>query len=116
MVILPVSIVISHVYLNSTSERMVGMLSDVEKSARAGKASSSNRKLEDFMTVWDKTKPIYATFIRHAEIDFANQSAAKLKSYLASNEKSNFFAECETLKMQISHIADTERFSIDNIL
>lgn len=116
LIILPISIGIRYVYLNLSSEKMVGMLSDVEKSARAGKTSSSVRQLGEFMLVWDKNKPVYATFIRHAEIDLANQSAAKLKAYLASDEKSNFFAECDTLKMQIAHIAETEKFSIENIL
>lgn len=116
LIILPVSIGVSHIYLNSSSEKMVGMLSNVETSAREGDISSANMRLNKFMVVWEKNKPVYATFIRHAEIDLANQSAAKLKEYLADDEKSNFFAECETLKMQITHIADTERFSLDNIL
>jgi hypothetical protein len=115
LIILPVSIIVSHLYLNASSERMVTLLTEIEKSARTDTASS-DRQLDAFMTEWNRNKTIYATFIRHAELDFANQSAAKLKAYLNGNEKSNFFAECDTLKMQIRHIAETEQFSLDNIL
>lgn len=115
LIVLPIIIALSHIYLNSTTDKMADVISAAEKSARSGDISSSARQLDEFSTEWDHNKRIFATFIRHAELDFANQSAAKLKSYLDNDDKSNFYGECETLKMQIHHIAETERFSIDNI-
>jgi hypothetical protein len=115
LIVLPVSIIVSHLYLNASSERMVTLLSGVEKNAYVNTAAA-DRELAAFMTEWNRNRAIYATFIRHAELDIANQSAAKIKAYLDGDEKSNFFAECDTLKMQIRHIAETERFSLDNIL
>ena len=115
LIILPICIIASHLYLNASSERMVTMLSDIEKNAFSNQ-SVSDRQLDAFMSEWSKNREIYSTFIRHAELDIANQSASKLKAYFDDEEKSNFFAECDTLKMQISHIAETEHFSLGNIL
>lgn len=115
LILLPTAIITSHFYLNASSEQMVTMLTGVEKSARSNTAASQ-KQLDAFMAVWNRNKVIYSTFIRHAEIDFANQSASKLKAYLNGEEKSNFFAECDTLKMQIRHITETEQFSLGNIL
>ena len=94
---------------------MADTISIAETSARSGNISSSKKQLDEFSAEWEYNKQIFATFIRHAELDIANQSAAKLKSYLDNDDKSNFYGECETLKMQIHHIAETEQFSIDNV-
>ena len=95
---------------------MADKLSDAEDSARKGDTLLSAKQLDEFSVEWNKNKRVFATFIRHAELDIANQSAAKLKPYLQNEDKSNFYGECETLKMQMHHISETERFSIDNIL
>jgi hypothetical protein len=116
LVILPILIGISHVYLNHESDKMADMINSAEDSAKAGDVALSNRQLDEFAAEWDKNKRIFATFIRHAEIDIANQSAAKIKPYLDNDDKCNFYGECEALKMQIRHIAETETFCIENIL
>jgi hypothetical protein len=116
LIIMPALIGISHIYLNKASTEMAQKLSVAEDSARKGDISLSLKQLNEFSKDWDFNKKIFATFIRHAELDLANQSSAKLIPYLQDDNKSNFYGECETLKMQINHIADTERFSVDNIL
>ena len=116
LIIMPILIGISHIYLNHASDQMADKISDAEDSARNGDISLSEKQLDEFSVEWNNNKRIFATFIRHAELDIANQSAAKLKPYLRNADKSNFYGECETLKMQMHHISETEKFSIDNIL
>lgn len=115
LIIMPALIVSEQMYLNNASQELVDKINAVESSAKAGDIAETTRRLDDFLSVWYKKKRIFATFIRHAEIDIANQSASKLKPYLANEDKSNFFGECETIKMQIKHIAETEKFSAVNI-
>lgn len=116
LIIIPLIIAVCHIYLNRVSVNMVSILNDVEKYERASDANMAKQKLDYFQTKWGFHKQVIATFVRHAEIDFANQSAAKLKPLIDCEDKSQFYAECETLKMQINHIEDTEKFTIDNIL
>lgn len=115
LILMPVIIGITHMFLNSESSAMVKEISASEDSMRSGDLTLSRKQLDAFMDDWDNHKEIYATFIRHAEIDLANQSASKLKAYTGADDKSDFYGECETLKMQIKHIADTERLTFYNI-
>jgi hypothetical protein len=103
-------------FLYKGSDEMAKEISAAEDSARSGNYELAQQQIDTFIKDWDAHKKVYATFIRHAEIDLANQSASKLKAYLDDDNKSNFFGECEALKMQINHIADTERFTFYNIL
>lgn len=106
----------AHIYLNYSSNKMDDIISSAEKYALSGNTEMAAKRLDEFSSEWNHSKHIFATFIRHAEIDLANQSAAKLSSYLEEEDKSDFIAECETLRMQIKHIEETEQFSLDNIL
>lgn len=116
LIIMPILIGISHIYLNRVTDEMVDKINEAEVSAKAGNIALSGKQLAEFSVDWNKNKRIFATFIRHAELDIANQSAAKLMPYLDNDDRCNFYGECETLKMQIHHIAETEQFSVDNIL
>lgn len=115
LIIMPLMIVSAQIYLDRASKELVDIINAAENSAKAGNIEESNAKIDDFLSEWYKNKRIFATFIRHAELDIANQSAAKLKPYLENEDKSNFYGECETIKMQIKHIAETEKFSAVNI-
>lgn len=103
-------------YMLTESEKMVAVLRQAEYYAKSGDDAQADEYLDTFAKQWDINKKIWCTFIMHEEIDIANQSAAKLKPYLADENKSNFFAECEALKFQINHIAQNERYTLDNIL
>lgn len=105
----------SHLFLNSTTQRMSDIINSAEKSAVSGNIDAASNQIDAFESEWAFNKHVYAAFIRHAEIDLANQSAAKLRTYLKDENKTDFIAECETLRMQIKHIAESERFSLDNI-
>lgn len=115
LVILIAVISISHIYLYGSSERMADQISSAEKNVISGKTDNALKNIENFEGEWERNKHVFATFIRHAEIDLANQSAAKLSTFLKEDDKTDFLAECETLRMQINHIAETEQFNLDNI-
>jgi thiamine biosynthesis lipoprotein ApbE len=95
---------------------MISILDKAEQSERSSDVDSAKSELQDFMNIWNSHRHMLATFIRHSEIDIANQSAAKLPELAVSDDRSQFYAECEVLKMQLNHIEDSEKFSIDNIL
>lgn len=109
-------IIFAQRYMLTESEKMVAVLRQAEYYAKSGDDEEATKYLDTFSKQWDVNKKVWCTFIMHEEIDIANQSAAKLKPYLADDNKSNFFAECEALKFQINHIAQTEQYTVDNIL
>lgn len=116
LIIIPLLILTGQIYLHRTALSMVSILDEVEKYERVSDTDKAKHVLDNFQTKWGFHKQIVATFVRHAEIDFANQSAAKLKPLIDCDDKAQFYAECETLKMQINHIEDTEKLTFDNIL
>ncbi len=105
----------THIYLRNVTQSMVNQLSVAEQSERAGNTQLAKKDLEAFSKEWDVNKHLLATFIRHSELDLANQSIAKLTPLTDTDDVSGFYAECDTLKMQINHLVDVERFSFDNI-
>jgi hypothetical protein len=94
---------------------MVAELNQAEQSEQASNPQQAKNELDEFSVEWDKHKQVLATFIRHSELDLANQSVAKLKPLVDTDDASGFYAECETLKMQIRHLVEVEQFSPDNI-
>jgi uncharacterized membrane protein YvbJ len=116
LLIIPLIIAASSIYLNRVTENMSAMINAAEQSERASDSQKVNLELASFNKSWNIHKHVIATFIRHSEIDIADQSAARLNVLAESSDRTEFYAECEALKMQLKNIADTEKFSIDNIL
>lgn len=116
LISLAVLITVSNIYLSRSSDNMAGIVSQAEKYASGGDTENAQSYLKDFQAKWEFHKHIYATFIEHEELDYANQSAAKLPALLKDDDKTEFLSECETLKTQLHHIEQTEQFSFDNIL
>lgn len=116
LIIIPLLITADNIYLNRLSVKMTEIINSAEQYERDSEPEKADRALETFSEKWEKNKHVLATFIRHSELDIANQSEAKLKSLAESDDKSQFYAECDALKMQVNHIADTEKFCLDNIL
>jgi hypothetical protein len=116
LIIIPLVIAASHIYLRNVTEDMVTKINQAEQSERDSKTYQTKTELDGFSNEWSKNELVLATFIRHSELDIANQSIAKLKSLADTDDVSGFYAECETLKMQIRHLVEVERFSPDNIL
>jgi hypothetical protein len=115
LIIIPLLIEASHIYLRHVTDSMVAQLNMAEQSQRLSNIQQTKLDLDEFSKAWNKNKMVLATFIRHSELDIANQSVAKLKPLTDTDDASGFYAECETLKMQIKHLVEVERFSPDNI-
>lgn len=116
LIIVPLLIIADNIYLNRLSVKMTSIIDQAEQYERDSDTVKAKQTLQVFSEKWENHKHLLATFIRHSELDIANQSESKLKSLADSDDKSEFYAECDTLKMQINHIAETEKFCLDNIL
>ena len=95
---------------------MSKILDKAETQVSDGNKKEAANQIAAFTKSWNKDKKLMGTFIRHSELDIANVSAAKLQAYLDDENDTDFLAECESLKMQLHHIMDTERFTFDNLL
>lgn len=116
LIIIPVLVFSSHYYLKHATTSMSQILCKSETLAQQGKKKEAAKQVASFQSEWDKNKAIMSIFIRHDELDTVNLSTAKLKPYLDDDSTSDFCAESETLKFQLHHIWETEKFSIDNVL
>lgn len=116
LIVISLLIVADNIYLRRMSYKMTAIIDSAEEYERDSQPQKAENTLKTFSVKWEKNKHLLATFIRHSELDIANQSEAKLNSLAESDDKSQFYAECDALKMQINHIADTEKLCLDNIL
>lgn len=91
-------------------------IGNAEKLLAQGNKEQAAKQVAAFTSSWEKNKPIMGTFIRHSELDVVNLSSAKLKPYMNGGDTAEFYAECESLKIQLHHIWETEKFSLDNVL
>jgi hypothetical protein len=115
LIVIPLIVFGTHFYLKHITDNMIGTLLQADKYARQDNTSQAEKELDQFKTTWDKNNFIIATFIRHSELDIVNLSAAKLEPLLADSDKSEYYAESSSLEMQLKHIWETERFTVDNI-
>lgn len=118
LVIIPVLIIISQVYLSRVTYGLESTIQQAEACAQKGDKNTSMKRISEFLTKWGYNQHVLSLFVRHVELDYVNQSASKLKPYLQTDglKSGDFYSECEMLKFQFSHIRETERLSFDNIL
>jgi len=116
LIIIPIIIFSSHSYLKNVTSAMSETLNSAQMLAQSGDINGAVKMVDKFNNQWDKYKGVIATFIKHNELDIVNLSAAKLKPLIKNDSKGDFLAECESLKVQLHHIWETEKFSVDNIL
>jgi len=91
-------------------------LGNAEMFLQQDNKTEAAKQVAAFNSSWERNKTIMSTFIRHSELDTVNLSAAKLKPYLKYSDTAEFCAESESLRFQLHHIWETEKFSIDNVL
>jgi hypothetical protein len=108
-------IILSKSYMQKETQEMVELIKASETSVYAGDFERAEKSVNEFSEKWDTNRKVLCTFVRHSEVDIANESAAKIKPYLNAEDKSDFFAECEILKFQIKHISETESYTLYNI-
>lgn len=116
LILLPVLIFGGQFYLKKSTNDMKEILNTAQDYSEQKKNDRAVGEVREFIKQWHKNKSIMETFVRHSELDTINQNSAKLEPYLTGGEESEFNAECEELKVQLEHIYNAEKFTIDNIL
>lgn len=116
LILIPALIFMCHIYLKNVTDSMGEVLYYAEQDLQQGKNKEAANQLAAFNNKWEHNKGILATFIKHSELDTVNLAVAKLKPYLNDGDKGEFCAESEALRVQLHHIWESEKFSIDNVL
>ncbi len=104
-----------HIYLHRVTDSLAQTVAAAARDEHAGKTQQAKQELDAFNRDWDKNREIISTFIRHSELDLVNQSMEKLEPLSGGEDKAQFYAECETLEMQLKHLYDVERFTLGNV-
>lgn len=115
LIIIPVLILASHLYLKSTTDEMCSQLIAAQRYVRQGDKKEAAKEVAAFTKSWQKNGRVMATFIRHSELDPVNISSARLKPLLDEDEEGDFLAECAGMAIQLHHIWESDRFDLDNI-
>lgn len=110
-------LIASQVYLCNSTRTLTESVDRVQTSyQKTGNSPETKKKMRQFFTLWQKNSRIFPTIIKHSEIDIVNASVAKLPAYLQDNQPTDFYAECDMLKMQLSHLWYIEKVNWENIL
>lgn len=115
LILLPLLIFCVHLYLKQATEKMSDALVEAQTALLEGDKENAALQVAAFQKSWNSNKMVLGTFIRHAELDIINLSSVKLMPYLTNDENAEFFAEAESLKTQLKHLWESEKFNIDNI-
>lgn len=115
LLLIPTIVFVTHRYLHSATGTMSEIIGTAQSKAEEGNKKEAAKQIAAFEKSWDNNQRIMGCFIRHSELDTVNQSTAKLMPLLQDDNLTSFSAECETLKMQLHHIVETENFSFDNL-
>ncbi len=78
----------------------------------SGKLSFEFEKAE---REWEKQEKNFAVSVNHAELDTVKQSLARAKSYIKSDNMSEFICELEVITAQIEHIKQLEYPTLQNV-
>lgn len=116
LLLIPLLIVTGQIYLRHVTTGLSGTLDLAQEYASEKKTDQARGEVREFMQKWETGKTVMETFVRHLELDEINQGSARLEPYLEDDDKTEFNAECDELKVQLEHIWNAEQFSISNIL
>ncbi len=107
---------ISSSFLNNESEELIKLLDQLEEQVSYSdwkKALDINNKFEER---WKVSQNRYLILIEHYEIDSINLKFSELKSYIASQDKTQSLARLSALKLLLKHIPKKETIELTNIL
>lgn len=116
LLLIPILLIFMQHYLRRTTDSMRDLVIQADQSVEAGRAEDAGRQVTAFCKKWEKSRMVLALFVKHSELDVVNLSAARLPAYLSHGEDGDFDAEAESLSVQLHHLWESERFSLDNIL
>jgi hypothetical protein len=107
--------IISLRMLKNTSERLEKHIDMVEEGAASGNWNMARMSLENIEKDWSKAEGVWTVLIDHSEIDNIENSLARMKKYINTEDSSLALGELSNLRQYVKHIPEKESFSIKNI-
>ena len=77
--------------------------------------TGSEESLTKLICEWEKSRFPLTLSVKHGEADRAENALCLLSEYLRSGNAADFRAELSLFRSALRHIADSQRFSGDNI-
>lgn len=109
-------IILTDIYLKKTTNEIIALTKTAESEVIGGDIVSAKKNIEVLQQKWKKSRNVLAIFIKHSDIDTVNASVSKLKVYVKDEDKTDFFAECDTIEFYLNTLADSESYAYYNIL
>ena len=77
--------------------------------------TGSDESLSKLIYEWERSRLPLTLSVKHGEADRAENALCLLAEYLSSGNTADFRAELSLFRSALRHIADSQRFSCDNI-
>ncbi|WP_242966858.1 DUF4363 family protein [Desulfosporosinus sp. FKA] len=106
----------SYQFIQRTTQSLDSQISTVEQSISGQQWAMAQNKLKETQQRWDKSKIWWTILLDHQEIDKIDLSLSRLDKYLVTQNLPLSLGEVSTLELLISHISETEKFTLENIL
>lgn len=106
----------SYFYLVNSANHVLEVISEIEDDVAAGSWETANAEFDTAKGIWDKHKNIWQCFLVHQEIDEIESAFMKLQGYIETKAREESLSSLYELAYSISHVPDTERISLYNIL
>ena len=116
LLLIPVFLIFMQCYLRRTTDSMRTLVTRAAQCVDAGRPETAAQAVSAFRKKWEADRIVMGIFIKHSELDVVNLSAARLSAYLSHADEGEFDAEADSLAVQLHHLWESERFSLDNIL
>ncbi|KLU64296.1 hypothetical protein DEAC_c37260 [Desulfosporosinus acididurans] len=107
---------VSYEFIQRTTQSLDSQISTVEQSISGQQWAMAQNKLKETQQRWDKNKIWWTILLDHQEIDKIDFSLSRLDKYLVTQNLPLSLGEVSTLELLISHISETEKFTLENIL
>lgn len=103
------------VYLDSSTEKFIVQITELENSINSNDWEKSNNIISKLNADWEKSENIWTIFTNHHEIDSISITIKNAMVYIKQREKRDSLASIASLRHYITHIPEMERVVIKNI-
>ncbi|ABO50000.1 conserved hypothetical protein [Desulforamulus reducens MI-1] len=98
------------------AEDLTELIHQVTREVERENWQAANGKMKSLEKQWDETGVWWPVVMDHQEIDNIDFSLAKLKEYIATNDRSLSMGYLSELKLMILHLPENEAVNLKNIL
>lgn len=102
-------------FLDEGSRMLLEPAQRMEAAVKEGHWQAADTAFQEIKKDWAKLTSTWPMLVHHQEMDRIDDSLAKLKSYLGSQDSKDTLAELYTLIRFIRHIPQKEKFNLQNI-